>query len=193
MKNTLLQLAAGAALALASAGALAQAPQPPPQGQIQVTQGEVVKLDYLRYEGRYYEIARLYTFRERNCGSDVVVTFVRRIDADVSFVNQCIEKDTSWIMDIGRLVTTGSDQRPGELWFRADAIGWAPWFNGTYRLIELAGDFSYAMLGDPDGSKLWILSRTRQMDEPTYQRLVARASERGYDTSKLIRTLQTGL
>jgi apolipoprotein D and lipocalin family protein len=193
MKNTLLQLGAAAALALASSGASAQAPQVPPQGQIQVTQGDVVKLDYLRYEGRYYEIARLYTFRERNCGSDVIVTFVRRIDADVSFINQCIEKDTSWIMDIGRLVTTDTDQKPGELWFRADAIGWGPWFNGTYRLIELAGDFSYAMLGDPDGSRLWILSRTRQMDEPTYQRLVARAAERGYETSKLIRTVQTGL
>src|SRR5262245_12899625 len=193
MKNTLLQLTAAAALALASSGASAQAPQVPPQGQIQVTQGDVVKLDYLRYEGRYYEIARLYNFRERDCGSDVVVTFVRRTDGDVSFVNQCIETDRSWIMDIGRLVTTGSDQKPGELWFRADSIGWAPWFNGTYRLIELAGDFSYAMIGDPDGSRLWILSRTRQMDEQTYQRLVARASERGYETSKLIRVVQTGL
>ncbi len=193
MKNMLLQFGAAAALALASSGVTAQAPQVPPPGQIQVTQADVVQLDYLRYEGRYYEIARLYTFRERNCGSDVVVTFVRRVDADVSFVNQCIEKDTSWIMDIGRLVTTGSDQKPGELWFRADAIGWAPWFNGTYRLIELSGDFSYAMLGDPDGSRLWILSRTRKMDEQTYQRLVARAAERGYDTSKLIRTLQNGL
>ena len=123
----------------------------------------------------------------------MVVTFVRRTDSDVSFINQCIETDKSWIMDIGRLVTTGSDQRPGELWFRPDLIGWAPWFNGTYRLIELSGDFRYAMIGDPDGSKLWILSRTRQMDEQTYQRLVARAAERGFDTSKLIRTVQTGL
>src|SRR5262245_28310850 len=193
MKNTLLEIGAAAALALAASGAPAQAPQPPPQGQVQITEGDVVKLDYLRYEGRYYEIARLYNFRERNCGSDVVVTFVRRTDGDVSFVNQCIETDTSWIMDIGRLITTGSDQKPGELWFRADLIGWAPWFNGTYRLIELAGDFSYAMIGDPDGSKLWILSRTRHMDEQTYQRLVARAAERGDDTSMLIRPVQTGL
>ena len=194
MKNKLLQLGAAAALAGASFAAPAQqAPQKPPAIEIQVTQGDVVQLDYLRYEGRYYEIARLYNRRERNCGSDVVVTFVRRSDVDVSFINQCIEKNNAWIMDIGRFVTTGSDQRPGELWFRPDLIGWAPWFNGTYRLIELSGDFSYAMLGDPDGSKLWILSRTRHMDEQTYQRLVARAAERGYDTSRLIRTPQTGL
>ena len=191
MKNGLLQLGAAAALALASSVVPAQTP--PPAGAIQVAPGDVVQLDYLRYEGRYYEIARLPNFRQRDCGSDVVVTFVRRTDSDVSFINQCIETDKSWIMDIGRLVTTGSDQRPGELWFQPDVIGWAPWFNGTYRLIELSGDFRYAMIGDPDGSKLWILSRTRQMDEQTYQRLVARAGERGFDTSKLIRTVQTGL
>jgi apolipoprotein D and lipocalin family protein len=191
MKNRLLQL--GAALALAATSLAAPAQTPPPAGGIEVAPGDVVPLDYLRYEGRYYEIARLYNRRQRNCGSDVVVTFVRRSDSDVSFINQCIETDKSWIMDIGRLVTTGSDQRPGELWFRPDLIGWGPWFNGTYRLIELSGDFSYAMLGDPDGSKLWILSRTRKLDEQTYQRLVARAAERGYDTSKLIRTVQNGL
>jgi apolipoprotein D and lipocalin family protein len=191
MKNRLLQL--GAALALAATSLVVPAQTPPPAGAIEVAPGDVVQLEYLRYEGRYYEIARLYNRRERNCGSDVVVTFVRRTDSDVSFINQCIETDKSWIMDIGRLVTTGSDQRPGELWFRPDLIGWGPWFNGTYRLIELSGDFRYAMLGDPDGSKLWILSRTRQMDEQTYQRLVARAAERGYDTSKLIRTVQNGL
>src|SRR5512134_2718945 len=194
MKNRLLQLGAIAALAGASLDAPAQeAPQKPPPVQIEVTQGDVVQLDYLRYEGRYYEIARLPNRRQQTCGSDVVVTFVRRTDSDVSFINQCFEKDNTWIMDIGRLVTSGSDQKPGELWFRPDLIGWGPWLNGTFRLIELSGDFSYAVIGDPDGSKLWILSRTRQIDEQTYQRLVARAAERGYDTSKLIRTVQNGL
>src|SRR5262245_35571866 len=110
MKNRLLLLGTAAALALSSA---TSAQTPPPAGAIQVAPGDVVQLDYLRYEGRYYEIARLYNRRERNCGSDVVVTFVRRIEGDVSFVNQCITNDKSWIMDIGRLVTTGTDQRPG--------------------------------------------------------------------------------
>jgi lipocalin len=31
------------------------------------------------------------------------------------------------------------------------------------------------------------------MNEATYNRLLARASERGYDTSKLVRSVQTGL
>ena len=81
----LLQLGAVAVIALSSV-VLAQTP--PPAGAIQVAPGDVVQLDYLRYEGRYYEIARLYNWRQRNCGSDVVVTFVRRTEGDVSFVNQ---------------------------------------------------------------------------------------------------------
>jgi apolipoprotein D and lipocalin family protein len=185
MNIRLLRIWSAAALAAVALATQAQAPQP--------GQSDVVALDYLRYEGRYYEIARLPTWRQRDCAADVVTTFVRRVEGDVSFVNQCIENDKAWVMQIGRLVTTDTDQRPGELRFRADLIGWNPWFQGTFRLIELAGDFSYAMIGDPGGSQLWILSRTRKMDDGLYQRLVARAAERGYDTAKLVRPIQTGL
>lgn len=172
-----------AVLTLATGSALAQAPQ--------AGQGEVVKLDYLRYEGRYYEIARLPNFQQRNCAADVVMTFVKRIDGDVSIVYQCLAQGRSWTMDIGRLDL--SRESPGELSVRPDWIGWSPWQWGTYRLIELAGDFSYAVIGDAGQSRLWILSRTRQLSDETYGRLVARAAERGYDTTKLVRSVQNGL
>jgi len=152
----------------------------------------VVTFDYLRYEGRYYEIARLPTFRQRNCAEDVITTFVRRTDGDVSIVYQCIEGNKSWIMDIGRLVPTSGDTGTGEAYFRADLIGLRPWYSGTYRIIELAGDYSYAMIGD-SGSHLWILSRTRHMSPEVYNRLVARATERGFNTSQLVRSVQNGL
>jgi apolipoprotein D and lipocalin family protein len=181
---------AGAALMLATGGALAQVPSQTPQA---VGQPEIVKLDYLQYEGRYYEIARLPTYRERNCHADTVMTFLRRTDGDVSVVYQCFEEDRTWIMDIGRLDTARGEERPGELPFRADQIGWAPWLSGTYRLIELGGDYSYAMIGDASHSRLWIVSRTRHMDPATYDRLLKRATERGYDTARLVRSVQNGL
>jgi apolipoprotein D and lipocalin family protein len=37
---------------------------------------------------------------------------------------------------------------------------------------------------------LWILSRTPTMAEPTYQAIVARLQGQGYETSRLVRTLQ---
>jgi len=172
-------LGLAAALALPAGSALAQS--------------EIVKLDYLRYEGRYYEIARLPTYRERNCATDTVMTFLRRTDLDVSIVYQCFEEDkTTWLMDIGRL-HAATERAPGELSIGPDLIGWNPWQWGTYRLIEAAEDLSYALVGNDALSQLWVLSRTRQMNEATYKRLLARASERGYDTSKLVRSVQTGL
>jgi apolipoprotein D and lipocalin family protein len=172
-------LGMAAALTLTAGGAAAQS--------------EVVKLDYLRYEGRYYEIARLPTYRQRNCAADTVMTFLRRTDLDVSIVYQCFEEDkTTWLMDIGRL-HAATERAPGELSIGADLIGWHPWQSGTYRLIEASEDLSYVLVGNDALSQLWILSRTRQMNEATYNRLLARASERGYDTSKLVRNVQTGL
>jgi len=184
MIAALVRRLSAAVLALAPLAASAQAPEPTASG--------VVQLDYLRYEGRYYEIARLPNFRQRNCASDVVTTFLRRTDGDISIVYQCVESNRTWIMDIGRLAIS-AEARPGELNFRPDQIGWSPWYWGTYRLIELAGDFSYAMIGDAGGSRLWILSRTRQMSPDVYDRLVARAAERGYDTSRLVRSAQPGI
>lgn len=191
MRTGWLGIVGAVALTLATGGALAQAPQA--QAPQVPGQAEVVKLDYLRYEGRYYEIARLPTFRERNCAADTVMTFLRRVEGNVSIVYQCFEADRSWIMDIGLLDTSHGDGYPGELYVRPDLIGWAPWQWGTYLLIELAGDYSYAIVGNPAKSQLWILSRTRQMPEETYKRLVARAAERGYDTSQLFRSVQNGL
>ncbi|MGH8696445.1 MAG: lipocalin family protein [Burkholderiales bacterium] len=175
-----------AALGLAAGGALAQAPQAPGSS-------EVVRLDHTRYEGRYYEIARFPTFQQRNCAADTVMTFLKRVDGDVSVVYQCFAEDRSWIVDIGLLDVSHGDAYPGELYVRPDLIGWSPWQWGTYRLIEAPEDFRYVVIGDAARSRLWILSRTRQLDEATYNRLVARAAERGYDTQRLVRGVQNGL
>jgi lipocalin len=49
------------------------------------------------------------------------------------------------------------------------------------------------MVGDAAQSRLWILSRTRHMNEETYNRLLRRATERGFDTTRLVRSAQNGL
>ncbi len=182
------------ALALAAGSALAQTPQIRQGEVVRLTGlGEVVKLDYLRYEGRYYEIARLPHFAERNCAADVVMTLLKRAEGDVSIVYQCFARERSWIMDIGRLDVSHGDEFPGELYVRPDWIGASPWQWGTYHLIEAPADFSYVLIGDAARSRLWILSRTRKLSDEAYRRLIGRAAERGYDTTRLVRSAQNGL
>lgn len=43
------------------------------------------------------------------------------------------------------------------------------------------------MVGTPDRRYLWILSRTPQLEDSTYQRLVERARQLGYPVSDLIK------
>src|SRR6478609_896075 len=38
-------------------------------------------------------------------------------------------------------------------------------FKGNYWIIDLAEDYSYAVVGEPGREYLWILSRTREMDK----------------------------
>jgi apolipoprotein D and lipocalin family protein len=62
---------------------------------------------------------------------------------------------------------------------------------GNYWIIELGADYGYAVVGEPRREYLWILSRTPAMDESTFQGIIDRAREKGFDVSKIVRTAQT--
>jgi apolipoprotein D and lipocalin family protein len=66
-------------------------------------------------------------------------------------------------------------------------FGW-----GDYQIIAVAEDYRYALVGTPDRQSLWVLSRTPQLDEASYQHLVATANEQGFEVTRLQRTPQSG-
>jgi apolipoprotein D and lipocalin family protein len=54
-------------------------------------------------------------------------------------------------------------------------------------VIELDHEnYAYALVCGPGRNYLWILARTRQLDETILRRLVATAERLGFDTSQLI-------
>ena len=60
-------------------------------------------------------------------------------------------------------------------------------FYGSYNIIELDhAAYGYALVCGPDTSYLWILARKPRLDPSVVQKLVARASALGFDTSRLI-------
>lgn len=63
-------------------------------------------------------------------------------------------------------------------------------FKGKYWIIDLAEDYSYAVVGHPDRDYLWILCRTPQMKETLYQEIVARIAKKEFDVSQLVKTVQ---
>lgn len=63
-------------------------------------------------------------------------------------------------------------------------------FKGSYWIIDLATDHSYAVVGHPDRESLWILSRTPQLPSDVYARILTRLEAKAYDTNKLKMTDQ---
>jgi apolipoprotein D and lipocalin family protein len=65
-------------------------------------------------------------------------------------------------------------------------IGW-----GDYWIIDLDADYTTAVVGSPSRSYLWILSRTKSIDDATRSRVLAMLRERGFAPEQLLWTLQT--
>ena len=63
---------------------------------------------------------------------------------------------------------------------------WVWPFKTDYWVIELADDYSYAVIGHPKHKYLTILSRKPAMADQTFADIIERCKEKGYDTSKLV-------
>lgn len=63
-------------------------------------------------------------------------------------------------------------------------------FKGNYWIIDLAEDYSYAVVSDPSMKYLWILSRTPKMNDVIYQQILSRLKAKGFDLDKLQITVQ---
>jgi apolipoprotein D and lipocalin family protein len=63
-------------------------------------------------------------------------------------------------------------------------------FRGKYWIIDLADDYSYAVVGHPNRQYLWILSRTPKMESDLYNQILQRLEKKGFKTSMLLKTDQ---
>jgi apolipoprotein D and lipocalin family protein len=146
----------------------------------------VSHVDLTRYVGRWYEIARYPTHFEKDCASDVTATYTQRSGGKIEVVNECRTGDGR----VKRSKGTASvvDKRTNA---KLKVTFFWP-FSGNYWIIDLAPDYSYAVVGEPDRKYLWILSRSSQLTESVYGQIVTRVRELGYDPSLLMKTTHSG-
>jgi apolipoprotein D and lipocalin family protein len=150
-------------------------------------------VDLARYAGRWHEIARLPNRFQEQCAGDVVASYTLRPDGRVTVVNECRKKDGTVTRAEGvarRAEAKGPASRL-KVRFAPAFLSFLPFVWGDYWIVELDGDYRYAVVGDPSRKYLWILSRRPVMDEGTYASLAERALGLGFDTSRLLRTPQS--
>jgi apolipoprotein D and lipocalin family protein len=148
----------------------------------------VPSVDLTRYAGTWYEIARLPMWFQRHC-VDAKAIYSVRPDGAVGVHNECVTNAGG--IETAEGVATVVDARSHarlnvvfDNWF-ARLFGSSR--DGNYWILALDPDYRTALVGTPDRRHLWILARSPQLDEATYQQLVVRAQRMGYPVSDLIR------
>jgi len=142
-------------------------------------------VDLSRYVGTWYEIAAIPQSFQKDCVASMA-TYTQRDDGTIAVVNQCrkktldgkvkVAKGKAWVVD----KKTNAKLKVQFFW---------P-FKGAYWIIELDSDYQFAVVGHPNRNYLWILSRSPQMEESLYQDLLQRIGQKGYDISRIKKTLQ---
>lgn len=150
-------------------------------------------VDLTRYAGKWFEIGRLPNRFQRDCVGATAEYGVRD-DGAVSVLNTCYREDGSTRSIEGKAEVRDESSnaklqvRFNGFWFKV--FSWL--IKADYWVIDLAEDYSYAVVGTPNRDYLWILSREPTMDEATYRGVTARVASQGFDVARIIRTAVPG-
>ena len=151
----------------------------------------VQQVDLVKYSGTWYEIARFPMYFQRKCASDVTATYGTLSNGNVSVLNQCRQADGEMMSSTGEASAVNSTNTKLKVSFLPQGLRWIPFTNGDYWVLKLDENYQTALVGGSNRKYLWILSRTPNLDEKTYQAYVAAAKHQGFDVSKLERTVHT--
>jgi apolipoprotein D and lipocalin family protein len=137
--------------------------------------------DIDRYEGNWFEIARLDHRFERGL-SRVTANYKMQPDNTVRVTNRGFDAESQqWKEAIGKARFQGQSDT-GAL-----KVSFFGPFYGAYNIVALDQEnYQWALITGPSFNYLWILSRQPALDQAIYQQLIKIAADAGFDTDKLI-------
>jgi apolipoprotein D and lipocalin family protein len=139
-------------------------------------------VDLDRFQGQWFEIAKLPRIAETNCTRTTAFYTFR--DGGLDVENQCHVDTIDGKLKTQAMRATIAES-PAQL--SVSVAG----FRGDYWILEVGEHYEHAMIGVPSRDYLWILSRTPAMDKAELEMLVAHAKGKKFDTSRLEYTVQT--
>ena len=139
----------------------------------------VKQVDLQRYSGLWYEIARLPNSFEKDLEC-VTARYTILKNGKIEVLNRGFSTKKGDFKNSKGKATQPDNNFPGRL---KVTFFWP--FSGDYYIIALDKDYSWALVGSPTRDYLWVLSRTKQLDDSIYADLVAKAGELGFDTGQL--------
>lgn len=148
----------------------------------------IAEVDLKRYQGTWYEIAKLPNRFQSECVSNTSAHYTLLPNGDIEVVNRCQRSDGQYAM------AKGIAWRPNKFEQGKLKVSFIPvlkylkLFGGDYWILELDADYSTVMVGSPDRTYLWILARHSQILDHTYNTYLERAKSMGFDITKITRS-----
>lgn len=145
----------------------------------------VPSVDLKKYSGKWYEIASYPQRFQKGCNCTTAEYTLT--DKDYVIVENRCNKDSvtgkqSYIKGKAFIEKNSGNAKLKVQFF------WP--FKGKYWIIDLADDYSYAVVSHPNKKYLWILSREPKMNEAIYSEIISRLKEKGFDLNKITKTVQ---
>ena len=146
----------------------------------------VSELDLNRYQGTWFEVARMPNRFQKSCVKHAVARYQRLDSGRLSVKNQCETAKGKQKMAQG-IARQPDPNEPGKLevsFFRV--FGLRPIW-GEYWVLAIDADYTVAVVGDAKKKYAWVLSRTPTMSEARMQEAIGVLDRNGYDTNAIIK------
>lgn len=148
--------------------------------QARASDPSVVRVvDFGRYAGLWYDIARNPSFFQDKCLHSTAEYAVVAADS-VSVKNTCYQAEGK-VTDIEGTAKVKDMSEPAKLRVKFNFFA-----RGDYWITELDPNYEWAVVSGPHKKSLFILARKAPMDKTLLAGIISNLKSKGFDTSKLI-------
>ncbi len=143
------------------------------------------ELELERFQGHWYEIARIPRDHDRLC-HDTTADYQLVAPGRLELWHRCHLSSAGGSLSEFRAPATVDDpQVPAKLTLDLGL------YRGSYWVLEVGEDYEYALIGHPSLTMLWVLSRSPSLPNETMGRLEDKSSREGFSTAALELTPQS--
>lgn len=151
----------------------------------------VDSVDLNKYSGLWYEIAAVPQVFQKHCVRNTTAEYKLINKSLIAITNSCESQTGERITALGRArVAHKKSQAKFEILFMT-LYGWKFTSRGQYWILGLGEGYSYAVVGTPDRSSAWILSRTPELRQDYLVEANAILNKEGFNTCRLMTSIQT--
>lgn len=154
-------------------------------------QQTVDQVDLTRYVGTWYEIASIPQTFTKQCVGNTTAEYTSLPSGEIQVINSCDKSNGKRSVAEGRakIVDTVTNAKLKVTFVKF--FDWIYRFGGDYWIVGLEDNYRYAIVGHPTKEYAWILSRDPAMSKEDLLTAYGTLQSNGYDTCKIMTTIQT--